>query len=267
MVPGHYLLVIGDVHGRMEEYVYATSRAHASIQLGDLGFDYCRLSQVDARRHRIVAGNHDNYTGEVVSAQLVNQLPRRVPGERYTVNSAGDVVRLTLQTAHFLGDFGTWSVPGYEGRSGQGEIFFCRGERSSDKADHSEGVDWFAEEELTNDRLTEAIAHYRATRPQFVVTHTAPTSLYRQIAPGSTWMPSRTSEALQRMLDWHRPLYWLFGHFHIGWGKKIQGTLFLCLDELRCAGFDRQMQLQPPIEDARSWYAWRTPTTQHNATS
>lgn len=51
------MLLIGDVHGKHDQYLKIINAHHESIQLGDFGFDYncCRPN------HMILGGNHDNY--------------------------------------------------------------------------------------------------------------------------------------------------------------------------------------------------------------
>lgn len=251
------LVIIGDVHGRMDEYMHATRRAEWSLQLGDLGFEYDCLANVDPHRHRVVAGNHDNYAGEVLDERDVEKAQQRDPTARFTVNMEGAVVRLIHQTAHFLGDFGTWSVLSSGVEGGPKEIFYCRGAKSTDKADRTPGTNWFAEEELTEARLKAAVEFYGRTQPYLVATHTAPTSLLPQILPGTILRPTRTNDALQRMFEMHQPKYWLFGHYHIPWGKQVGGTRFFCLAELQCAVFNSRLDFQPPLQDAASWFVWR----------
>jgi hypothetical protein len=52
---------IGDVHGRIPEYREIIKGCGYSIPLGDMGFDYSPLRDIDPERHRFVPGNHENY--------------------------------------------------------------------------------------------------------------------------------------------------------------------------------------------------------------
>lgn len=70
------ILLIGDVHGHIGRYIQKAKPVPYSLQVGDLDFNYDRLSELDPNYHKVVAGNHDNY-------------------ER--------------MTPHFLGDFGVWN--------------------------------------------------------------------------------------------------------------------------------------------------------------
>jgi predicted phosphodiesterase len=60
------LLVIGDVHGKIKQYNEIISKHNGcSIQVGDFGFDIEHewfLSNVDYDNHKVVFGNHDDYS-------------------------------------------------------------------------------------------------------------------------------------------------------------------------------------------------------------
>jgi len=55
------ITLIGDVHGRIDEYLKLIQDCENSIQLGDMGFDYSRILDIDANRHRFLPGNHEQY--------------------------------------------------------------------------------------------------------------------------------------------------------------------------------------------------------------
>lgn len=194
------LRLIGDVHGHYEQYHRLLRKAHHTIQLGDFGFDYNTLSQVDARRHKVLGGNHDNYDD-------VGNWP------------------------HFLGNYGVYNIPGF------GCIFFIRGGFSTDQHRRTEGVSWWANEELSMAECYAAIAEYVKIKPTFVVSHECPLSIVPLVSASPHIIPSRTNQLLERMLKIHRPDQWVFGHFHKSWNKVIDGTLFTCLDELECLDF------------------------------
>jgi Icc-related predicted phosphoesterase len=89
--------------------------------------------------------------------------------------------------------------------------------------------------------LNDAIAIYKDTRPKIVISHTAPSEAAREILKdliGSYFLnkhgdvESRTSRALQEMLEAHRPSIWYFGHFHINREFLIGKTQFRCLAEM-----------------------------------
>ena len=162
--------------------------------------------------HKILAGNHDNY--EEKDGKFI------------------------LQTPHFLGDFGVYTVPNY------GDFFFVRGGYSIDWKYRKEGRDWWAKEQLSYSQGLEALKLYEAIKPNFVISHECPTSVIDLVAIGKTWngeviRPSSTAELLDQMWEIHKPKMWIFGHFHRDWTDLIEGTTFCCLDELNYMDFKK----------------------------
>ena len=51
--------IIGDVHGKVDEYKDIISNLDYSVQIGDMAFDYSDIKIDD--HHKILLGNHDNY--------------------------------------------------------------------------------------------------------------------------------------------------------------------------------------------------------------
>jgi len=211
-----WLTLVGDVHSNVADYVRLVRDSAYSIQLGDLGFDYSLLEQLDPARHRFLPGNHDNYAA----------LP-----------------------PHALGDFGVWTVPAAERERLSGDIFFVRGAWSIDRSSRTENVDWFAEEELTDEQFAQAIGLYAELSPDFVISHDCPSSILRHLSHFGT--PARTNRHLQQMLDLHRPKRWFFAHHHYTWGKEIDGTLFFCLGELAALDMDKQLTMATNIRGGR----------------
>lgn len=192
--------LIGDVHEHYGRYHRLLRKAKSTIQVGDFGFKYTTLSAVDARRHRILGGNHDNYD------DMTNW-------------------------PHFLGDYGVHTVEGF------GDIFFVRGGLSIDRHTRTEGVNWWANEELGMAGCYEALAEYRKVKPTFVVSHSCPLSIIPHVTESLHIIPSRTSQLLEEMFAAHIPQLWVFGHYHRSFSKVIDGTTFTCLKELECLDF------------------------------
>lgn len=211
-----WLTLVGDVHSNVADYVRLVEDSECSVQLGDLGFDYSLLERLDPARHRFVPGNHDNYAA----------LP-----------------------PHALGDFGLWRIPGAEPEDLSGEVFFVRGAVSIDRFSRTENLDWFAQEELSDEQFAEAIRLYAEVKPDFVISHDGPSSVTRYLTNYRSI--SRTNLALQRMLEIHRPKRWFFGHHHFTWGKEIEGTLFLCIGELAALDMDKKLRLAAATRGGR----------------
>ena len=202
-----YLRIIGDVHNKIDNYISLAEQAEYSIQIGDLGFNYLGIHKLHPDKHKVLAGNHDDY--EVYENQFVHQ------------------------TKHFLGDYGTYLVPNV------GEFFFVRGGYSIDKAYRKEGVTWWPREQLTYAEGLKALEHYKEIKPRMVISHECPTSIIDSISVRKTWdgapiRPSMTANLLESMLDCHQPELWIFGHHHRDIELKGGTTTFRCLGELSC---------------------------------
>ena len=50
--------------------------------------------------------------------------------------------------------------------------------------------------------------------------------------------PSRTRQAFQAMFEAHQPDLWVFGHWHHSFDGVLDGTRFVCLNELEARTFD-----------------------------
>ena len=206
--------IIGDVHGDMDSYLNIASEADMSIQIGDLGFDYSRLKRLNPKKHKFIGGNHDNY-------DLYEDCP----------NSMGD-----------------WGLINEKMHLKRKEKFwFMRGAFSINASDlihefADTGVlNWWKEEELTDVQLDDAVFNYRVHKPDVVITHDCPTVIRDTFDDvdliHSTWdfdldWYSRTQSALQVMWNFHKPKLWVFGHWHRLCNEVIDGTRFICLNEL-----------------------------------
>lgn len=191
--------LIGDLHGlyrRYHEILREKDRHPHTIQLGDFGFDYDTLYNVDPKDHVFIGGNHDNY-------DKVNGVP------------------------NYLGDFGY--VVDFHGL----DFFFYRGASSIDRERRTVGVSWWENEEVNIEGFMQARELYSKVKPDVMLTHDCPESIYPLILPpGARILQNRTSWALQELLNIHRPKVWRHGHMHRSWRMTIDGTDFRCLNEL-----------------------------------
>jgi hypothetical protein len=198
------ITLIGDVHGKYKRYheiIREKDRYPHTIQLGDFGFNYETLKNVDPASHRILGGNHDNY-------DKVNECP------------------------NFLGDYGYESLNNIS-------FFYYRGAYSIDKQYRTIGIDWWPNEENNIETFMKARELYREIKPDFVITHDCPESVAYHILPtNSRIYQNMTGWALQELFNIHKPKYWRFGHYHSKWSMNIEGTNFRCLDELEIEKFE-----------------------------
>jgi hypothetical protein len=163
--------------------------------LGDCGFDYTTLDNVEPDKHKIVGGNHDNYD------RIIN-----IP--------------------HYLGDFGHSCLNGIN-------FFFYRGAYSIDRQYRTVGIDWWEQEQVSIDQFMKARELYREVKPDIVLTHDCPDEVsFRLLKPDQRKYENLTGWALQELFNIHQPKKWRFGHYHKSWNMNINGTDFRCLNEL-----------------------------------
>lgn len=221
---------IGDVHGKTVEYGKILRNlpiGEKSLQVGDmgLGFKGVKLPAQDGQKypvtHKFIRGNHDN------------------PVE-------------CRNHSNYAGDFGYWKPE---------ELFFLGGAWSIDQKWRVEGKTWWRDEELDMVELGQATMLYNVVKPRIVATHEAPTIAAMVMLDASiplirtTYLDSfkadrekgpeydqwkntvgfantRTSQALQNMLEYHQPEIWVYGHYHKKHDFIYKGTHFYCLPEL-----------------------------------
>jgi predicted phosphodiesterase len=192
------ITVIGDVHGKYKRYheiIRETERHPYTVQLGDFGFDYGTVFNVDDEKHKIIGGNHDHY---------------------------GRIIHIP----HYLGDFGYSCLNGVS-------FFYYRGAYSIDQKYRTVGIDWWPEEQVNVEGFMKARELYRATKPDIVITHDCPESISPYLLnPGAQIFQNQTGYFLQEFFNIHQPKMWLFGHYHRSWKMNINGTDFQCLNEL-----------------------------------
>jgi hypothetical protein len=193
------LTLIGDLHGKYDKYHRIISRKEENphtLQIGDFGFKYDTLKNVDHTKHLILPGNHDNYD-------------------------------TCYKYKHFLPDFGY--MVNFNGIN----FFYYRGAYSIDRQYRTIGIDWWENEQVNIDQFMKARELYRDIKPDVVISHDCPQSLYSYLLPpGAKIYENITSWALEELFNIHQPKFWRFGHFHQSWRKVINGTDFRCLNEL-----------------------------------
>lgn len=195
------LLLIGDVHGKVELYNNAlrlAQKKHSSflsIQVGDFGFieahDRAFGKTQIKNNYFVLFGNHDHYP-------YINKY-----------YSLGDVA--LIQTPN-------------------SKIMCIRGANSIDKLLQLQRGTWFEEEELTIQQAYELVDLYDSFKPDIVVSHDCPQSVRCTLFNINE--SSRTSQMLESLLCIHQPSHWYFGHHHKQIQREISGVHFRCLSEL-----------------------------------
>jgi hypothetical protein len=193
------ITVIGDVHGKYDRYhkiICQTEYHPYTIQIGDFGFKYDTLKNVDHNKHIILGGNHDNY-------DLCHNYP------------------------HFLSDYG------YMVNFNRIDFFYYRGAYSIDRSQRTIGIDWWEKEQVNIDNFMKARELYASIKPSIMISHDCPDFLVQQyIGPNSKLYENITNWALNELFNIHQPKLWIHGHHHLSRTTVYGNTKFVCLNEL-----------------------------------
>lgn len=187
------ITVIGDVHGRRNEYCAIMDKNEYTVQIGDCDFEYSHLKDYDPNKHKLIPGNHDNH-------------------------------ETVYNDPHCLGRFGYTSLNGVS-------FFFVAGAFSIDRMYRKENVDWFSNEELSYKEMWDAITLYEEVRPEIVISHDCPDIITKSYY--GIFDKNNTRIGLERMFEFHKPKMWIYGHWHRNTRYNVLGTEFICLNELR----------------------------------
>lgn len=191
--------LLGDIHGkykRMHEVIREKDKHEYIVALGDIGFSFETLDNVDPKKFVIVGGNHENYD------KIVN-----IP--------------------HYLGDYG------YVNNFNGFDFFFYRGAYSIDRQYRTIGIDWWPNEENNIETFMKARDLYRNIKPDIMLTHDCPNDILDYLLePHQIRYENITGWALNELFHIHQPKIWRFGHHHKSWRMTINGTDFRCLNEL-----------------------------------
>lgn len=192
------ITLIGDVHGKYEKYHRILSRKEENpytLQIGDFGFKYETLKNVDSTKHLIMPGNHDNYD-------------------------------VCYNYSHFLGDYGYTSL-------NRVQFFYYRGAYSIDKQYRTIGIDWWENEQVNIENFMKARELYSNIKPDIMISHDCPdflASMY--IRPDGRMFENLTTWALGELYKVHQPKLWIHGHWHFSKTTIYENTKFICLAEL-----------------------------------
>jgi len=175
---------IGDVHGAKYWYQDTCYRSNYSIQVGDIINSpdlHSYFSGLDPTKHRYIHGNHD---------WLKDKPP-----------------------ANYLGRYGIWYNAELDLKIG-----FISGAYSVDRARRI-GLSYdpvHDNEELSIEDLEHAILLLQSEQPDVIVTHSAPYSIFGnlRLLPQYGKIKTKTSQALDIVLENCSPTLWVFGHFH-----------------------------------------------------
>ena len=190
---------IGDVHGKMFAYAAICSTVDETIQVGDMGIGFVdkiptsKNNRFIRGNNRFIRGNHDDPL-----------LCRRTDG---------------------------WIADGHV----ENDTMFIGGAWSIDYAWRTPMVNWWPDEECTNPQFDVFSDRYKTEKPKIMVTHDCPASVAYTLFLQENNMrqhQTKTGNRLQEMFEIHQPDIWIFGHWHLRKDQVIEGTRFICLEEL-----------------------------------
>lgn len=189
--------IIGDVHANYYSYLNVISNVECSVQLGDFGFDYSCLDTINAKKHKIIPGNHDNY------------------------DRIGD-----YQHHIFQNNFGVFEHYGLR-------FGYIRGANSVDKQYRIPHRSWWPNEEMTYKEGVACINFFRHYKPPIILSHDCPSSIIPFVVTNRyKLIGSITSNILDEIFQISPPKMWIFGHHHQTKVVKVENTVFQCLNEL-----------------------------------
>ena len=185
--------IIGDVHGKIHEYMALARQAPSSIAVGDMLLGWSDTPEfMLSAGHAFFRGNHDNPSA-----------CRNHP--------------------NYLGDYGYCFAS---------KIYWISGADSIDKLWRKEGRDWFPDEELDATTLDFIVGDVMEKKPDIILSHDCPQIIAEEVHNIRPEEKSRTRQALDAIFEFYQPKLWIYGHHHISYTHEKNGTTFRCLAEL-----------------------------------
>ena len=196
---------IGDVHGKFSYYRKIIRDVPCSMQVGDMGVGFFR---------------YDYHLEEKVP--LANPpFDAMENGDHTYIRGNHDNLEVCKRQKHWVPD-GTM----------KNGVFCVGGAWSIDQAWRTEGLSWWADEQLSYSEMSEILEKYINEKPNVVMTHDCPFFLYPHLIMGTIQGDKKTPMFHQSMFENHKPKIWLFGHHHKSFRMNVMGTEFVCLNEL-----------------------------------
>lgn len=209
------ITVIGDCHGKFNEYYNIAKNTKYSVQIGDFGmssaWNNLGYSDLSPKNHKVLGGNHSDY-------DVAPNIP------------------------HYLGDYGTASLGGIK-------FFFVRGGLSIDRV-YRIGEElgggpktWWSQEELSFIQMLDCIEAYKEEKPDILLSHVPPQRFIDNIHgnKGNSILQrfkfhegfrENTSLLMDELLDYHKPKLIISGHHHRSYTETKGKMKFVSLAEL-----------------------------------
>jgi len=204
---------IGDVHGLYQQYHAIIKEHPGTIQVGDMGIGFRRWP-------------HGEWQANPHFDLMVAQNAWFIPGN----HDNPDVCRNHKRCIKY----------GHVETTAKGtKIMFIGGAYSIDKAHRYEDFSWWPGEELSQAEMWEIAENYEKIKPDVMVTHDCTiTTAEAMYFSYHKWDNSRTQQFLQSLWNTHKPHTWIYGHHHRSFDMMVEGTRFVCLNELELREFD-----------------------------
>jgi predicted phosphodiesterase len=153
-----------------------------------------------------------------------------LPDNLFIMRGNHDNPKSFVDHPRFVGDYGLWE-----------NMFIVGGAFSIDRIWRTKDIDWWADEEMTNDEMDKALESYKQHKPKIIISHECPWHIYKVMTELAIvrnpncrqWgepKPNRTACLLDRMYQIHRPKFHFFGHHHCSLRFKANNTIYRCLD-------------------------------------
>lgn len=113
----------------------------------------------------------------------------------------------------------------------ENNVIFIGGAYSIDKDYRTPEVDWWEDEELSYNSLSDILETVLEVRPSVIISHTCPDAAARSLFKCKNFASSRTSNMFNILFANYQPNLWIFGHWHQTREDVVNGTKFVCLGE------------------------------------
>ena len=204
--------IFGDIHGDIRGMRANQPTGHKSVQIGDFGFGFTSVG--DERYRKFLMDNPGNF---FIRGNHDNPAECR---KNYSFIEDGEIIDDVL----YIG--GAWSI---------------------DWKYREEGISWWADEEVSEEKFTEIFEKVKTERPSYMITHEGPNPATQKMFIdknlgmfGVGLIENTTNKWLTRILEEAPPKVWFYGHWHVTSIDKIGDTTFVCVGEQDYVDFDEK---------------------------
>ncbi|EHQ04662.1 metallophosphoesterase family protein [Leptonema illini] len=206
-------LFIGDIHSDFESLeilvrfmLHRVSGISRVVQVGDFGFWPLQASWLWYPKSKLpvpvsfIDGNHEDHVA----------LRRAASNDATKVSEHYDA---TYIPRGFVGD----------------GFVYCGGATSYDRAYRTEGLDWFPEENITDEEIRRGIRNCEGQKIRIMVAHETIREAFRLIKRPNWIFADQNRERLEELFNAARPEIYIHGHYHFFSEYEYLGCRFICL--------------------------------------